>query len=151
METEIYSDFKKDINSQEKIKEFDELIELSEKVSDKISTLTKKRNLIFLLILFDSIIISFCVYLFINFSEHSKALLENGFMISATTISILGLTLSYLVIERRKVNSEIQNENIILDKLFKMISNLKESTDLGNVSRAIYEMRLSRIQFSSKK
>jgi hypothetical protein len=152
METEIYSDYKKDTFNQEKIKELDELIELSEKISDKINALTKRRNLMFLLsVLYCILIYTFLVYLYINFNdEQYKTFLENGFMISALTISILGLGLSYLINERIKANREIENEKIILDRLFEMITNLKETTDLGTVSKAIYEMRLSRIQFSYK-
>jgi hypothetical protein len=149
METEIYTDSKKDIIAQEKIKELEELIDLSEKVSDKVSYLTKRRNFTFLLIVSSAILaVSTFILFFIYINEQIMMKREPLFMLFGTIISIFSLILAYGVIERRKINHEIENEKKILDRLFEMISNLKESTDIGIISRVIYEMRLSRIQFS---
>lgn len=151
MEAEIYSDYKKDINSQEKIKELDELIDLSEKVSDKVSNLTKRRNFAFLSIISSGVIlISIFISFFIYVNRFTMIKSDEFYLLASASMSILGLILSYSIIERRKVNNEIENEIEILDKLYEMITNLKETTDLGIVSKAIYEMRLSRIQFSYK-
>lgn len=152
METEIYSDYKKDTNSQEKIRELDELIELSEKVSDKINLLTKRRNFTFLFLIFSSGFIGIvtfisCLYYLNRFININ---LEALFALSCAIFTILTFITMYGLKERRKIDYEIENEKIILNRLFEMIANLKETTDLGIVSKAIYEMRLSRIQFSYK-
>lgn len=138
-------------NLEQKTKELDELITLAEQVSSKIKLL--KNNFTINLIVFVMLIVSVGIYYpyivsFINFTFPNE---KNFDFVAQLTIFLSFFIISIAtVIKNNKIRKEIADEDKILTKLHNMITTHKRGIDneLGILSNAIYEMRLSRIQFN---
>ncbi len=142
--------------------EMDGLIELAEKVSGNIEELKNKIRVKYLFIaIYSTSVLLVLTLFFSNFVEHFfiKNSTESG-IISALLGVILGGSFVQIVSKFVGVNdnkSTIIKEKGVLQKLLNMIEGYKDlyiENEYGNessvLSKALFEMRLSRINFGVK-
>ncbi len=135
-------------NLEQKTKELDELIDLAEEVSLRVKLLDSeaKGNLRVI----TGLMTLLCIVFYLrNFKSYAS---DNGFIIFIFIIIVVvcPLLIFLLVNQYRKNKKEIKQETTILNKLHDMITVHKNGfeSELGIVSNAIFEMKLSRIEFN---
>ena len=141
------------MDSQKEYSELIELIDLSEKVSDKVATYKQKirRTCISLFLIIVSSIMLFCLY--IPLTEYGAWGYHYRDFISLIVIiasMFLILFLISLLMRIQKIGKELKSESNILHNLLVLTDSVKQSIsfNLSNVEKAIIDMRLSRIKFS---
>lgn len=128
---------------QEQIKELDELIELAESISSEMSVVITKSNRITVYAL---LILIFCPILYGYYFTDFTFCGVNSLIV---TVIIILVALLAVNLQWRRVKVVTNRDGVVLDRLYNMISNHKQSiqSQLGLISNAIYEMKLSRIRF----
>lgn len=138
-------------NTEQKAKELDELIDLAETVSSELKLLKSKLRNNLIAFTFSSImaVMAISIRLGVLYTQSDISKLLSPFLLIAISI-VFSLISIYSLNLYRKTERALTQEYTILNKLHDMITIHKKGfdSDLGAVTNAIYEMKLSRIEFN---
>jgi hypothetical protein len=140
------------------INELNGLIDLADKSSEKFSYLRIKKSKVSFSIRWVLIFLAIAILGFAYFSLFIYNIKSSyQVLIYAGAIIIVVASINYLLFkfkEKKEISYEIESETKILKELLQMIYGIKEiafnKAELSSVEKAIINMKLNRIQFSTK-
>lgn len=143
------------VKRKNRLSELEELIELAEDISSQIKLNTKRAYYLFLYQLIGLFVFSFLAIYCLYFTQTHNTFYDNYGEMTILVFGIFLVCLAFFIIrlyfDRRRILDEVNNEGLMLSRLFDMIHSYKELiySETSIVKKAILEMRLNRIKFSN--